>query len=251
MKTRGIAGNTEPQVKIRGQVGKDGRLIFESDGPEAEFPNARVVVQRRLITEEDTSTDWSKVKEGVETFQRKTCVQKGKIRVIRERMGVSDDNDVEGGGEAEEEGPAEGAGRVLEPVRVDKDTFVSARVGGEIVDVGELVGVSIIRVLGPDGVEKALRKAGGVRFADGKDVRLEKGRRDAGQGAALVVIETDEELHVKFFHEAAKQGFWELEGVRNLWVRRLPVEKNRVFINPEIGTAEAGRGSSGVDHPEG
>ena len=76
-------------------------------------------------------------------------------------------------------------------------------------------------------------------------------RRDAGQGAVLVVIETDEELHVKFFHEAVNQVFWELEGVRNLWVRRLPVERNRVFINPEIRTAVARRGSFGVDHPEG
>ena len=210
-----------------------------------------MVVQRRLIAEEDTSTDWPKVKEGLETFLRKTCVQKGKIRVIRERMGVSDNNYVEGGGKAEEEGPAEGAGRVLEPVRVNKDTFVRARAGGEIVDVGELVGVSFIRVFGPDGVEKVLRKVRGVRFADRKDIRLEKRRRDAGQGAALVVIETDEELHVKFFHEAVNQVFWELEGVRNLWVRRLPVERNRVFINPEIRTAVARRGSFGVDHPEG
>ena len=163
--------------------------------------------------------------------------------MIRERVSVSDNNDVERGGKAEEEGPTEGAGRVLEPVRVDEDTFVRARVGGEIVDEGELVGVSFIRVLGPDGFEKFLRKARAVRFADGEDVRLEKGRRDAGQGAALVVIETNEELHVKFFDEVAKQGFWELEGVRNLWVGRLLVERNRIFINPEVKTAVAGGGS--------
>ena len=140
---------------------------------------------------------------------------------VREGVGVSDNNNVEGGCKAKKKGPAKAAGRVLEPMRVDQNAFIEARVDKQVVNVMELVRGRFVRVLGPNGVEELLGEVGRAGFADWEDVRLEKSWRDAGQWAALDVVEANEEFHVQFFCNAGEQGFWELKGMGSLRVKRL------------------------------
>jgi hypothetical protein len=115
---------------------------------------------------------------------------------VREGVGVSDNNNVEGGGKAKKKGPAEAAGRVLEPMRVDQNAFIEARVDKQVVNMKELIRGRFVRILGPNGVKEILGEVRRAGLADWEDVGLEKSRRDAGQRAALEVVEANEEFHV-------------------------------------------------------
>ena len=61
---------------------------------------------------------------------RKPSVEEREIFRAGKRMRVGDDDDIEGRGKAEKEGPAEEAGVVVEAVRVNKDGTMVSRGGG-------------------------------------------------------------------------------------------------------------------------
>ena len=61
---------------------------------------------------------------------RKPGVEQREIFRVGKRVGVGNDDDIEGRGQTEKERPAKEAGVVVEAVRVNKDGTMVARGGG-------------------------------------------------------------------------------------------------------------------------
>jgi hypothetical protein len=162
-------------------------------------------------------------------------------------MCVGDDDDMEGRGKAEKEGPAEEAGVVVEAVRVDQDGAVVTRGGGrEAHCTLTFDGVSQFLILGANSSQELVGNGVGGTYTE----TLPKKRgRDAGESDTLRIVETDKKFHIVLGDNVLQKGLRELEGMEDLWVGRTVGEGNRGEINTEEDAAERG-GLAASDIPD-
>ena len=153
---------------------------------------------------------------------------------------MCDNDDVEGGSEAQKERPAEEAGGIIEAVGVYKNGTVRAGGGGgEVRRALELFIILAVFVLRADSSQE-LRRNGvwRVEIIDNGEAGPKKSGRNIREGSTFIIVETNENFHVVVRDDGFKQGWRKLEGTRGLWIERLIGEGDGLSIDAQENTAE-------------